>query len=440
MSVLWAGCRQIAPGETSKLWGRSSPQSLPARGDLSFHKEHEASCQQGLFLWSYDLRAFCAGFWPSWIARHLRTPEARGYSEGEGGHCFGNYLIIFNQTVSQEAFRDYTKNDALGERVKRTYTEMHTKQVPIFLGLTKCLQTMAFVMEKHEKWLKFNHMEATIMEALDMLNELASSRVQTCFTAALKGWRKWSRPGPAEHCACLPNCREDPPRAPWQGMVPPHRPHSRSWWVAQWFWGPCVDINSSAGKIMAFYGEPQWAVVGDTFPVGCKPQPSIVFGEESFENNPDVNDSRCPQSIIGSPRYLNDQVQQQARHLQRRLWHWECDDELGPRRIPLSRELFRHNVRLLLKLRFCRCWWTTWQKWEPPFPREACGRSGASGTPIMLSGFTLATRGTLGGTTTTSPSHKMRRWWSGWRSSISLTSTQRAPRCLTSRHWSLITR
>ena len=31
--------------------------------------------------------------------------------------------------ISQEAFRDYTKNDALGERVKRTYTEMHTKQV-----------------------------------------------------------------------------------------------------------------------------------------------------------------------------------------------------------------------------------------------------------------------------------------------------------------------
>jgi len=60
----------------------------------------------------------------------------------------------------KEAFRDYTKDDALGERVKRTYTEMHTKQ------------TMAFVMEKHEKWLKFNHMEGTIMEALDMLNEL----------------------------------------------------------------------------------------------------------------------------------------------------------------------------------------------------------------------------------------------------------------------------
>ena len=26
---------------------------------------------------------------------------------------------------------------------------------------------------------------------------------------------------------------------------------------------------------MTFFGEPQWAVVGDTFPVGCKPQVSL---------------------------------------------------------------------------------------------------------------------------------------------------------------------
>ena len=44
---------------------------------------------------------------------------------------------------------------------------------------------MAFVTEKHEKWLKFNHMEATIMEALDMLNELASNEIQTYFTDAI---------------------------------------------------------------------------------------------------------------------------------------------------------------------------------------------------------------------------------------------------------------
>merc|ERR1712142_267657 len=60
----------------------------------------------------------------------------------------------------KEAFRDYSKDDALGERVRRTYYEMHANQ------------TMDFVASKHEKWLKFTHMEATVMEALDMLNEL----------------------------------------------------------------------------------------------------------------------------------------------------------------------------------------------------------------------------------------------------------------------------
>jgi inositol oxygenase len=39
---------------------------------------------------------------------------------------------------------------------------------------------------------------------------------------------------------------------------------------------------------MAFYDEPQWAVVGDTFPVGCKPQKDIVFSKWSFADNPDT--------------------------------------------------------------------------------------------------------------------------------------------------------
>ena len=30
-------------------------------------------------------------------------------------------------------------------------------------------------------------------------------------------------------------------------------------------------------QIMAFFGEPQWAVVGDTFPVGCKHQVTIII-------------------------------------------------------------------------------------------------------------------------------------------------------------------
>ena len=43
---------------------------------------------------------------------------------------------------------------------------------------------------------------------------------------------------------------------------------------------------------MAFYDEPQWAVVGDTFPVGCEPQGSIVYGKPSFKKNPDIQESK----------------------------------------------------------------------------------------------------------------------------------------------------
>lgn len=79
-------------------------------------------------------------------------------------------------------------------------------------------------------------------------------------------------------------------------------------------WFQLVGLIHDIGKIMALYGEPQvrkciqknqshglnnthvkwerrhflqWAVVGDTFPVGCKFQNSIVFRNSTFEDNPD---------------------------------------------------------------------------------------------------------------------------------------------------------
>ena len=40
------------------------------------------------------------------------------------------------------------------------------------------------------------------------------------------------------------------------------------------------------GKVLCLYGEPQWAVVGDTFPVGCRFSDKIVY-PEFFADNPD---------------------------------------------------------------------------------------------------------------------------------------------------------
>jgi inositol oxygenase len=48
------------------------------------------------------------------------------------------------------------------------------------------------------------------------------------------------------------------------------------------------------GKVLAhpaFGSEPQWAVVGDTFPVGCAFDPAIIHAA-SFASNPDASDAR----------------------------------------------------------------------------------------------------------------------------------------------------
>ena len=45
------------------------------------------------------------------------------------------------------------------------------------------------------------------------------------------------------------------------------------------------------GKVLCLFGEPQWAVVGDTFPVGCAWSDKIVF-PEFFKDNPDVHNQR----------------------------------------------------------------------------------------------------------------------------------------------------
>jgi inositol oxygenase len=41
------------------------------------------------------------------------------------------------------------------------------------------------------------------------------------------------------------------------------------------------------GKVLCLFGEPQWAVVGDTFPVGCAFSPAVVY-PELFADNPDT--------------------------------------------------------------------------------------------------------------------------------------------------------
>ena len=61
-------------------------------------------------------------------------------------------------------------------------------------------------------------------------------------------------------------------------------------------WFILTGLIHDLGKILCLFGEPQWAVVGDTFPVGCRFSERIVF-PEFFQDNPDCERSRVPDRI-----------------------------------------------------------------------------------------------------------------------------------------------
>ncbi len=54
-------------------------------------------------------------------------------------------------------------------------------------------------------------------------------------------------------------------------------------------WFVLTGLIHDLGKVLCLFGEPQWAVVGDTFPVGCRYSDKIVY-YEFFEHNPDFRE------------------------------------------------------------------------------------------------------------------------------------------------------
>lgn len=53
-------------------------------------------------------------------------------------------------------------------------------------------------------------------------------------------------------------------------------------------WLILTGLIHDCGKMLALFDEPQWAVVGDTFPVGCAFSEKIIY-HELFAQNPDIS-------------------------------------------------------------------------------------------------------------------------------------------------------
>ncbi|XP_065661557.1 inositol oxygenase isoform X2 [Hydra vulgaris] len=152
------------------------------------------------------------------------------------------YKDLINEN-SQKKFRNYEDN-LQTLNVMNTYQQMHANQ------------TVAFGIEKRKKWLKFDHAEMTILEAVNLLDNLVDS---------------------SDPDIDLPNSMHAFQTAEKIREIHPDK---------DWF--QLTGLIHDLGKVMALWGEPQWCVVGDTFPVGCQFQPTCVF-YKYFEENPDWN-------------------------------------------------------------------------------------------------------------------------------------------------------
>jgi inositol oxygenase len=140
----------------------------------------------------------------------------------------------------------------------RNYEADARPSVREFYRLNHQCQTYDFVREKRRDFLRLNRRTMGIWEAMEFLNTLVDDSDPDTDLSQLQHLLQT-----AEQIR-----RDDHPR-----------------------WFILTGLVHDLGKILCLYGEPQWAVVGDTFPVGCAFSDKIVFAPY-FSANPDQADPR----------------------------------------------------------------------------------------------------------------------------------------------------
>lgn len=145
----------------------------------------------------------------------------------------------------------------------RNYAAPPRDTVKEFYRLNHTYQSYDFVMQKEKEFLGFTKKEMPIWKAFDFLNELVDDSD--------------------------PDTDLDQMQHLLQTSEAIRRDGHPDWMVL-------VGLVHDMGKVLCLFGEPQWSVVGDTFPVGCAYSDKIVF-PEFFTANPDY------QHPIYSTRY-----------------------------------------------------------------------------------------------------------------------------------------
>ncbi len=153
-----------------------------------------------------------------------------------------------------EEFLQGRYREGKSEEEFRQYDAEANPGVAEFYRLNHQFQTLDYVMAKQRQYFGLTRGEKSIWEAAEYLNTLVDESDPDTDLSQM------------EHLLQTSEAmrREGQPR----------------WMVATGF---VHDL----GKVLCLYGEPQWGVVGDTFPVGCAYSKHVVF-PEFFQANPDL--------------------------------------------------------------------------------------------------------------------------------------------------------
>src|SRR5258706_9486574 len=165
------------------------------------------------------------------------------------------YPVAGEKAKAKEEFRNY-------ENSERDAT------VREFYRLNHKYQTYQFVKEKQKEFLQFNRKEMRPWEAMEFLNTLVDDSDPD---TDLDQLQHLLQTGEAIKADGHPD------------------------------WFILTGFIHDMGKVLCLFGEPQWAVVGDTFPVGCQFSDKIVY-PEYFDLNPDSknNQYNTPNGIYAS--------------------------------------------------------------------------------------------------------------------------------------------
>lgn len=155
---------------------------------------------------------------------------------------------IENMGKEQESFRLFDdESDPRYPIVRKTYNEMYKNQ------------TMASVKSRMEKWTKLNSKKMGMMDVVMLLDNIIDESDPDV-----------NLPNSIHCFQTAERIREKHPELDWFHLT---------------------GLIHDAGKVLALWGEPQYAVVGDTFPVGCQFSEKCVF-HQLFEDNPDSKNER----------------------------------------------------------------------------------------------------------------------------------------------------